>query len=180
MLFYAFLVVLILAIGLYVYYLLAERIDKEKSENNPPPFAMHQSVLSKSELKFYKELIKYVDLHHTVLLKVSLNDLFYTTLTLNEVKQDATSKITNEHADFLICDKQTLKPLYAINLDHSVHLIRERLKKLRYIERTYQSAGLTLIRIQAKREYKPQDFYDLPAAEDTEDVSDELKLLKSK
>lgn len=180
MLFYAFLVVLILAIGTYVYYLLAEKIDKEKSESNPPPFAMHQSVLSKSELEFYKELVKYVDINHIILLKVSLNDLFYTTLTINEVKRDAHKKIADEHADFLICDKQTLKPLYAISLDHSVHLIKERLTKLRYIDRAYKSAGLPLVRIQAKSPYTEQDFYDLPEIEHEETLSGELNGAKDK
>jgi len=179
MLFYAFLAVLILAIGLYVYYLLKEKIDEKKSETSPPPFSMHKSVLDKSELEFYKELIKYVDLAHVILLKVSLNDLFYTTITFGEVREDALKKIANEHADFLICDKQTLKPIYAISLDHSIHLIRNRLKKGKYIDRAYKAAGLKLIRIKIKNEYTAQDFYDLPTVEEAEIPAEELNPLEN-
>lgn len=177
MLLFVFLAVLILAIGLYVYYLLKEKIDEKKSSKSPPPFKMHQSVLSKSEMKFYKELLKYVDLNHIVLLKVSLQDLFYTTLTFKEVKDDALKKLENEHADFLICDKQNLKPVFAISLDHSIHLTRSRLEKAKYIDRTFKAAGLTLIRIKAKSEYTPDDFYDLPEIEQDDMLYNEMDMV---
>lgn len=85
----------------------------------------------------------------TILAKVRLADIAEvdTRVTL---KKDFLWKITNKHVDFLICDKNTLDIICAVELDDYTHETQEAKERDMFIMQVLDSVGIKTIRIRTK------------------------------
>ena len=85
----------------------------------------------------------------TILAKVRLADIAEvdTRVTL---KKDFLWKITNKHVDFLICDKNTLDIICAVELDDYTHETQEAKDRDMFIMQVLDSVGIKTIRIRTK------------------------------
>lgn len=54
--------------------------------------------------------------------------------------------INSKSVDYVLCDKQTLKPVYAVELDDYTHNYSNRQERDREVERMLQCAGIPLVR----------------------------------
>jgi len=54
--------------------------------------------------------------------------------------------INGKSVDYVLCDKQTLKPVYAVELDDYTHNYSNRQERDIEVERMFQSAGIPLVR----------------------------------
>lgn len=54
--------------------------------------------------------------------------------------------INGKSVDYVLCDKQTLKPIYAVELDDYTHNYLNRQERDREVERMLQCAGIPLVR----------------------------------
>lgn len=54
--------------------------------------------------------------------------------------------INGKSVDYVLCDKQTLKPVYAVELDDYTHNYSNRQERDREVERMLQCAGIPLVR----------------------------------
>ncbi|BCB97355.1 hypothetical protein JZK55_22770 [Dissulfurispira thermophila] len=115
------------------------------------PYAKKSYLLSKAEKSFYHVLQTCLNDTHIVFPKVRLGDVFY--VTNKEKQRFYMYKILPKHVDFLICDKQSLRPLAAIELDDSSHRGKERDDDFK--NNVFLSAGLPLYRIKASYNYNP-------------------------
>jgi predicted RNA-binding Zn-ribbon protein involved in translation (DUF1610 family) len=68
------------------------------------------------------------------------------------------------HSDFLLCDKQTMKPLCAIELDDSSHTSDKAKQADAKKDKAFASAELPLFRFPAKRAYSVQEIQERLAA----------------
>lgn len=59
----------------------------------------------------------------------------------------AFSHINGKSVDYVLCDKQTLKTVYAIELDDYTHKYEDRQERDQEVERMLSSAGIQLIRV---------------------------------
>jgi hypothetical protein len=66
----------------------------------------------------------------------------------------ALNKITSKHFDFLLCDKQTLMIVAAVELDDQSHRRNDRIARDYFLNSACQSAGLQLIRFPCKSVYQ--------------------------
>jgi very-short-patch-repair endonuclease len=55
--------------------------------------------------------------------------------------------INQKSVDFVACDKENLRPLFAIELDDKTHSQPRRIARDKEVERIFQQAGIPLIRI---------------------------------
>lgn len=55
--------------------------------------------------------------------------------------------INGKSVDYVLCDKQTLKTVYAIELDDYTHKYEDRQERDQEVERMLSSAGIQLIRV---------------------------------
>ena len=85
----------------------------------------------------------------TILAKVRLADIAEvdTRVTLNK---DFLWKITNKHVDFLICDKNNLDIICAVELDDYTHETQEAKDRDMFIMQVLDSVGVKTIRIRTK------------------------------
>lgn len=71
--------------------------------------------------------------------------------------QKAFNKISGKHFDYLLCDKDKISILCAIELNDSSHNTKKRNDRDRFLEGACESAGLPLIQITAKKAYNIQN-----------------------
>lgn len=130
------------------------------TENNAAdyPYALRDDFLSPAELNFYRVLASVISPELTICTKVSLGDLF------NAKTQDAsawrtyTNKIDRKHVDFLLCNRQTMRPQAGIELDDSSHRRADRQTRDEFMNRVFEAARLPLLRIPVKRGYAPNEL----------------------
>lgn len=154
-------VVIILALLLYITSIISKKTNSTDS-NEVIYYGLKESILTKAEIHFYNSLRLYVQKNTIILSKVSLNDLFYIKKGVGKDYMKYFNKIAKKHVDFLICDSDTLAPLYAIELDDSSHNSSKRKERDIFVDKLYNHAGLELIHIKVKFEYTKQDFAIIP------------------
>ena len=122
------------------------------------PFALRDDFLSKAEFSFYRVLIDVIDEKYIICPKVSLNDIFFVTNTKGQNKMTYHNKINRKHVDFLLCERETMKPVVGIELDDSSHNKPERISRDKFVDELFKVSGIPLVRFQAKYSYLPSEL----------------------
>lgn len=125
-----------------------------KSASNPG-YVLRGPLFTPAERSFYGVLTQAVSGQYLVFGKVRISDILLPKKTL--VKSDwriAFNKISKKHFDFVLCDKDTLSVLAAIELDDSSHTLPETIARDSFVEGVCKSAGLPLIRFDARASYQ--------------------------
>jgi predicted RNA-binding Zn-ribbon protein involved in translation (DUF1610 family) len=94
--------------------------------------------------------------YFTICPKVSLSDIFY---VINPDKyMSSYNKINRKHVDFLICDTETMKPRFAIELDDKSHNRQDRMDRDEFVEELFETAELPLVRIPVRPTYNTNEL----------------------
>ncbi|HWB21092.1 MAG TPA: DUF2726 domain-containing protein [Phycisphaerales bacterium] len=67
------------------------------------------------------------------------------------------NRIASKHVDFLICDRDFVRPLLAIELDDSTHGQTKRQERDKFVDEALGSAQLPVLHVPAKYSYDPND-----------------------
>ena len=105
--------------------------------------------MTRTESEFFLKLHRVVSERYYVFPQVHLSALLD-----HKVKgQDwrfAFRHINGKSVDFVLCDKETLRPTYAIELDDLTHEQSDRRKRDIEVERIFEEANLPLVRFKNK------------------------------
>lgn len=116
------------------------------------PYEKKKYLLTIAEKNFYDILsLAITDTNYYICPKVRLADIIYVGKT--DKRQSYFNKIQSKHIDFLLCDKNSLSPLLAIELDDSSHLKDDRIDRDAFLDKALKSAGLKLIRFKVQQSY---------------------------
>lgn len=66
--------------------------------------------------------------------------------------------INGKSVDYVLCNKQTLKPVYAVELDDYTHNYSDRQERDQEVERMFQSAGILLVRFNNYKSLNEDDI----------------------
>lgn len=143
---YVLFVVIFIAVVIIAGVKLSSGSEKRKVfKNNKYSYLAKGLVMSRTEAEFFKRLNLIVNERYFVFPQVHLSALFD-----HRVKgQDwriAFRHINGKSVDFVLCDKVTLQPVYAIELDDSTHNRRDRVERDLEVERIFREAQLPLVR----------------------------------
>ncbi len=122
-----------------------------------PRFCVRDDFMSPAELSFYHVLRQRVGDAYVICPKVSLGDLFFAVHPDRRVAFGMRNRIDRKHADLVICDPLTLRPLGAIELDDSSHARTRRRQRDRLVDEVFAVAGLPLVRVPVRRGYTAAD-----------------------
>ena len=116
------------------------------------PYEKRASLLTKSELAFYKALDAAVDGEWEIQSMVRMADLIR---VVPETKkfQAWQNRIHAKHIDFLLCDRSTMEAKLAVELDDRSHQRPDRINRDRFVNRALADAGLPLLRIEVQPAY---------------------------
>lgn len=95
-----------------------------------------------------------------VFTKVSLADMIAPKVPRSSGQEwrRAFNSIQSKHLDFVVCDKQSLSVVCAVELDDKSHQRADRVKRDGFLEKALAGAGVPLERFPVTREYKAADL----------------------
>jgi len=117
------------------------------------PYLKKDYLLTEAEKKFYFILSEMLGNDYLIFSKVRMADLLYLPKMSNSKYYHYQNKIQSKHVDFLICDKESIKPLLAIELDDSSHSELNRIARDMLVDKIFESAKLPILHIKVSGSY---------------------------
>lgn len=119
-------------------------------KDNAYSYTAKDLVMTRTEAEFFRKLDRLVQDRYYVFPQVHLSALLDHRVKGQDWKY-AFRHINGKSVDFVLCDRDTLLPTYAIELDDDTHDAKDRQKRDREVERIFEEADLPLIRIRDSR-----------------------------
>lgn len=108
-------------------------------------YAAKSHLMTLSEEAFFRILSESVSEKYLVFPQVHLSALLDRKLP-NQDWKHAFRHINGKSVDFVLCDKMTLKPVYAVELDDYTHQYKNRVERDREVDRIFEHTDIPLVR----------------------------------
>jgi hypothetical protein len=129
---------------------------RDEAAMQTPTYTRRASLMSKAERSFYGVLAQAVGEEYRIFAKVRVADVLKPAKGMDKSQwRKAFNQINRKHFDFVLCERDDLRFVYAIELDDKSHDNDERKSRDRLIDKACKEAGLPLIHIRAARGYAP-------------------------
>jgi hypothetical protein len=122
------------------------------------PYRLREPFLSSTEMALFRVLREMVGGRYVVCPKVALNDIFLIVRPNENVH--FFNKIFRKHVDFLLCDPQTMSPVFGVEIVKPVSRSETRPSD-QFMEELFTSAGLPLVHIPSSDHYEVSDIVHL-------------------
>ncbi|MGB7316106.1 MAG: DUF2726 domain-containing protein [Nodosilinea sp.] len=130
--------------------------DKASDTAQTYAYSCQKSLFTRAEISFYRALQEATTEQYQVLGKVRVADVLKPQTENRGDWQRAFNKISAKHFDFVLCDRDRLKVLAAVELDDSSHQRVDRVKRDDFLNQAVKSAGLPLIRFPVQTAYEQE------------------------
>ena len=124
-----------------------------KAKTSKWPYLKRDSLLTEAEKRFYFVLSEIIGNNYLIFPKVRMADLLYLPKMNNSDYYHYQNKIQSKHIDFLLCDKENIKPLLVIELDDSSHLKIDRVLRDTLVDKIFESAQMPILHIKNSADY---------------------------
>lgn len=114
-------------------------------------------IMTRAENEFFKMLDQAIGQKYYVFPQVHLSSLFEHKVHGQDWWK-AFHHINRKSVDFVICDRQTVQPVAAIELDDWSHKLDKRKTRDTEVERIFKGADFPLLRFGHKEPYTPQSI----------------------
>lgn len=134
----------------------SKKAEAGKSQPNWDRYVLRSSLFDvRSEAEFYKLLRdEILGQKFVALVQVPLARIFDVSGRQSFSRFDGDhSRIDKKTIDFLICDRDDLRPRVAIELDGSSHLLKGRIERDEFVQKLFDLFGFPLLRIQKANTY---------------------------
>jgi hypothetical protein len=149
---------IIIAIALLLLVVASFRRSRGSSPDTLP-YTLKPALFSPAERSFLGVLDQAIGKHYQIFGKVRIADVIETERGLSaSTRQAAFNRINAKHFDFLLCNRDDLAVVCAIELDDKSHRKNSRQERDAFIGDLCQSVGLPLLRVEAKRTYTVQEL----------------------
>ena len=123
-------------------------------------YTKQKYLLTKAELQFFDVLQKALENTRLCAIpKVRLGDLIAVSGTKDKEWFRMYAKVAQKHVDFALCKKDTMQIVGAIELDDRSHRKEDNSRRDAEKNHCCKKAGITLIRVQAAKEYSKNHIY---------------------
>jgi very-short-patch-repair endonuclease len=121
------------------------------------PYERRPSLLTKTELAFFRSLQEAVDGQWMIATMVRMADLIRVRADTPK-SQSWRNRIHAKHIDFLLCDHGTMQAKLAVELDDASHQRPDRVRRDKFVNAALDSAGIPLLRIDVQDNYNTDDL----------------------
>lgn len=131
-----------------------------KIENEQPTIYRYKaksSIMTPSEGEFFKMLTEAVGDRYYVFPQVRLSALLDEHI-VGQSYEGARKHVNQKSIDYVLCDKETLKPAYAVELDDVSHEREDRISRDKEVARILQEARIALVRFEDYRQLTSDDI----------------------
>lgn len=122
-----------------------------------PPYRKKDYLLTAAERSFFEVLQSVVGEQLHIFAKVRLADVVWIPKGTQNW-QSHFNRVQSKQLDFILCDRQNVTPLLAIELDDSSHERADRKERDAFIDGAVDAAGLPILHVTAKRSYAPKEL----------------------
>jgi len=134
-----------------IIYKIRNRNDNDSSEYLP--YTRTEYFFTITERNFYNKIVPIAEKMNTVIFsKVRLADL----ISVKEKSKDYYkhwNKIKSKHIDFVICDKNSYKPLFVLELDDKSHEKENRIERDKFVDNALSNAKVPIFHIKVSNSY---------------------------
>jgi hypothetical protein len=116
------------------------------------PYRRKDWLLSAAERSFFGVLIEAVRDRYFIFAKVRLVDLVWLPKE-TESRQSHLNRVLSKHVDFVLCDRDSVRPLLCIELDDASHGRADRKERDTFLDAALNAAGLPLLHVRASKAY---------------------------
>ncbi|WEM45794.1 DUF2726 domain-containing protein (plasmid) [Photobacterium sp. DA100] len=143
--------VLLVVLVIVVSFFKAHKTNQNFAEHKYRPAG---PLLTPAERSFYGVLVKAISNDYLIFSKVRVADVIVPVKCGTKKNwRIAFNKISSKHFDFIICDKEALNILCAIELNDSSHNTSKRIKRDAFLVDSMKTANIPLYQIDAKNSY---------------------------
>jgi hypothetical protein len=121
---------------------------------NERPLAIARPFLSEAERAFFQILLQSAHPSSHISCKVRLADL----VTFPGRAPGTRNTVNQKHVDFVVCDRQSMKPFRVIELDDPTHGRRDRMARDALVDLYLEEAGIPITHFPTARRYRPADL----------------------
>lgn len=118
-------------------------------KNNVYSYTARPLLMSKVEAEFFNKLAVIVEERYYIFPQVHLSAIFDHKIN-GQDWGSAFKHINSKSVDYVLCDRSTLVPVYAIELDDFTHNRSDRIQRDGEVERIFRQARLPLVRFKNK------------------------------
>jgi very-short-patch-repair endonuclease len=145
--------------------IIVSKVSSSKSNSDATPakitpqyfYSRKKNFISPSEKEFFKMLVEVAGDRYYIFPQIHLSALFNNE-TNGRYHNLAFQIINRRSVDFVLCDKQTLEPVYAVELDDPTHNRPARVKRDADVDQLFAQHNFPLIRF---RDYRSLDLDDI-------------------
>lgn len=138
---------------------IAPPLETEKA-SLPVRYASRGILLTNTEVPFFHLLRKMTKDYLVIFPHVALRDLVSVVVDQSEYFTYY-NKIDRKQVDFVLCDPETLKPVFAIELDDTSHKQQDRMERDKFVENVFEEANIPLVRVPVKNKYDVEELSNL-------------------
>jgi len=122
------------------------------------PYRLRGQLLSSPELALFRTLTRMSDGHYVVCPKVALNDIFMIVRPNENVHYF--NKIFRKHVDFLLCEPQSMKPAFGVEVVKPIAKSETRTAD-QFMRDLFLEAGIPLVHVPSAADYLLSDLVNL-------------------
>ncbi|PCI51883.1 MAG: hypothetical protein COB45_14075 [Gammaproteobacteria bacterium] len=162
--FYFFVCILFLIfIFIFIFFkkIISSNIDSNSNEkiDDEINYQAISFLLTKAERSFYGVLCEALKNDYDIFSKVRVADVMRPASGINKSQwQKLFNKVSRKHFDFVICDKNSIKVLCAVELDDSSHNSKSRKKRDDFLVLACKSASVPFLQVVCKHSYNVEDL----------------------
>jgi len=148
----------IVIIAFVVWDLLKKAAKKGSAAAGDQLYQKQKTLVSAAERSFLGVLDTAVGGDYRVFAKVRVADVISPRRGLSASKrQTAFNRIQSKHLDFVLCDRDTLSVICAVELNDKSHRQSRRRRRDEFLSQALESVGLPLVAFAARRQYAIQE-----------------------
>ena len=144
--------------------LLAAAIWKLLRRANPwsrAPYERQEYFLSPAEKAFYDVLDALVGEDVVICPKPAVREVLRVRGNIRRDRQKYFNWISQKHVDFVLCDRETMQILCAVELDDSSHERADRRQRDAFMDKAFRKAKLPLFHIPCRKSYGAKELNEL-------------------
>jgi len=150
---------LVLMVGAFLMRFLETKSRQGRSQPpRPADYVAKESPFTAAEARFLRVLDDALGEEYRVFAKLRLADLLDVHGERGAAWLRAFNQISAKHIDFVVCRRETLELVVAVELDDRSHNAPERQRRDAFVDRVFATAQLPLVRIPVRRAYLPDEI----------------------
>ena len=152
---------LVLIAAVVLLFMLVWRALRHANPFSRAPYERQQFFLSPAEKAFFDVLDALVGEDIVICPKPAVREVLRVKANVRRNRQRYFNWISQKHVDFVLCDRQTMQILCAVELDDRSHERADRRRRDAFMDKAFAKAGLALFHIPCRKSYGAKELNEL-------------------